>query len=336
MAPGDVRKSFQDLVSADRKKKQHEALASQLLGKGRRTSTPTTGRVTGPGASLASRVGVIKRSASVAPKPSINGQWTHDLHDLRGGRPRMSTLRTQSTSKLERENRLQSSLHDGPGSQVNIRSSGNNGQLSIRGLASNGPYVVMASNFASGTTAADIESAMAPIGLSPDGEQCITRCRILTSTPTVLAEIEFSDRHAAENVIATFNGQKADGRVLYVYMKPGGPTPIRNERPAKPTPAPREDTPPPVNDEVMEDTSDLVIVDTVGDRQNDPRNESGRLDSRDDRRDGSYQDGRYGYDERGSSYSSRGRGGRSGRPDYGPPRQPRSYDDRGYGPRRRY
>ena len=72
--------------------------------------------------------------------------------------------------------------------------------LSIRGLA--GPYVVMGSNFAPGTTAADIESAM----VSSDGE--MQSCRIITSTPTVIAEMVFVDKHSAESVVATFNNKK--------------------------------------------------------------------------------------------------------------------------------
>lgn len=74
------------------------------------------------------------------------------------------------------------------------------GGLSIRGLA--GPYVVMASNFAPGTTAADIESAM----VSSVGE--MQSCRIITSTPTVMAEMAFAEKQSADNVIATFNNQK--------------------------------------------------------------------------------------------------------------------------------
>lgn len=82
--------------------------------------------------------------------------------------------------------------------------------MSIRGMASsnNGPFVVMASNFAPGTTAADIESAMAPVG----GE--IMQCRLLSARPTVLCEIVFKDREGAENVINTFNNQKVSASAV--------------------------------------------------------------------------------------------------------------------------
>lgn len=88
--------------------------------------------------------------------------------------------------------------------------------ISIRGLA--GPAVVIGSNFAPGTTAADIQSAMEPVG----GQ--IQSCRVITARPTVIAEVVFNDRAGAEAVIETFNNQKADGRLLHIYLKtgPGG------------------------------------------------------------------------------------------------------------------
>lgn len=73
-------------------------------------------------------------------------------------------------------------------------------EISIRGIA--GPYVVVASNFAPGTTAADIESAMVPSG----GE--LQSCRIITAAPTVMAEMIFGEKRNAETVIDTFNNKK--------------------------------------------------------------------------------------------------------------------------------
>ena len=71
--------------------------------------------------------------------------------------------------------------------------------MTIRGLA--GPFVVMAQNFAPGTTAADIESAMTPVG------GIVTSCRVLKQHPIVIAEIVFESKEGADNVIATFNNQ---------------------------------------------------------------------------------------------------------------------------------
>ena len=73
-------------------------------------------------------------------------------------------------------------------------------EISIRGAA--GPYVVIASNFAPGTTAADIESAMVP------STSEVTSCRIITSAPTVMAEIVFTEKQSAQQVIDTFNNKK--------------------------------------------------------------------------------------------------------------------------------
>lgn len=85
--------------------------------------------------------------------------------------------------------------------------------MNIRGLA--GPYTVMGSNFAPGTTSADIRSAMEPVG----GE--MVSCKVVMASPTVIAEMVFVEKTGAECVIATFNNQKADGRILHIYAKTG-------------------------------------------------------------------------------------------------------------------
>lgn len=71
--------------------------------------------------------------------------------------------------------------------------------MSIRGLA--GPFVVAAENFANGTTAADIESAVAPVG------GIVQSCRIMRTQPIVKAEITFESREGAERVISFFDGK---------------------------------------------------------------------------------------------------------------------------------
>lgn len=81
-----------------------------------------------------------------------------------------------------------------------VASRGLGEEISIRGTA--GPYVVLGSNFAPGTTAADIESAMVPNGSE------MQSCRIISSTPTVIAEMVFAEKHNAESVISTFNNKK--------------------------------------------------------------------------------------------------------------------------------
>lgn len=74
-------------------------------------------------------------------------------------------------------------------------------EISFKGAAS-GPYVVVAQNFAPGTTAEDIQSVMQSVG----GD--ITSCKLVASNPTVIAEMVFVERSGAEKVIDTFNGKK--------------------------------------------------------------------------------------------------------------------------------
>lgn len=63
-------------------------------------------------------------------------------------------------------------------------------------------YTVIGSNFAPGTTAADIEYALS--------ETCgkMQDCRIISESPLVVAEMVFTDRLRAENVIAAFDNKK--------------------------------------------------------------------------------------------------------------------------------
>lgn len=105
--------------------------------------------------------------------------------------------------RLARNDRIHGAVaskppHNGVSRQNNM--SGTDEEISIRGLA--GPYVVIGNNFAPGTTAADIESAMIPSG----GE--MQSCKIIAISPTVMAEMVFAEKANAENVIATFNNKK--------------------------------------------------------------------------------------------------------------------------------
>ena len=140
-------------------------------------------------------------------KSNINGKWGHDLHQTTNARPsRFPTLaRSQSSSALDRHDRalasLQSQLSKGAEeSQVNIVRDAKSDNIPIKGMA--GPYIVVASNFAPGTTAADIESVMSGVG----GQ--MLNCRLISASPTVMAEMQFSDKDGAETVISTFNNKK--------------------------------------------------------------------------------------------------------------------------------
>ncbi|KAI9846785.1 MAG: hypothetical protein M1837_003634 [Sclerophora amabilis] len=214
--------SFDDIIQADRRRRKNETLANNILGQRRRASAPGAGVGNRQKPSLASRVGVSKQSSTAAlpkTKANINNQWSHDLHRLNNPQAsRVSALPVRSNSaRVTRDNRLFAALTseaslNGSSDQLNVRGSSG---MTIRGAA--GPFTVLATNFAPGTTADDIEAAIAPI---TDEFQS---CRLISAHPTVIAEIVFPVKAEAEKIIATFNNQKADGRLLHVYMKNGVP-----------------------------------------------------------------------------------------------------------------
>lgn len=147
------------------------------------------------------------------PSGNVDGEWTHDLHDsvnhhhhhrsspaldarVSHARPRPGPNRATTS---QRNSRLASALDNMNVDQVNVLrgpSAGGMG-MSIRGLA--GPFVVLGQNFAPGTTAADIESAVTPIG----GE--MVSCKILKTCPFLMVEMVFVSREGGERVIETFN-----------------------------------------------------------------------------------------------------------------------------------
>ncbi|KAI0005716.1 hypothetical protein F4779DRAFT_44213 [Xylariaceae sp. FL0662B] len=236
---------FEKIINAGRERKKNEALAARIFSrdKQRRASAPTRSPV---GGSLASRVGVKKRVSSAAripPAGDINGDWTHDLHKPHGknvktskpkpnslaarihapgttipkARPAPSNARPSRTAKLANAYTRADASPTTAQQQMNVRPAPTQpvGQgMTIRGLA--GPFAVLAQNFAPGTTAADIESAMTPVG------GLVSSCRLVKSRPIVIAEVVFESKEGADRVIQTFNNQTADGRTLHVYMKPGG------------------------------------------------------------------------------------------------------------------
>ena len=65
---------------------------------------------------------------------------------------------------------------------------------------------MVGSNFAPGTTSADIRSATEAIA----GE--MISCVLITSNPTVIAEMVFAEKGAAEKLIDALNNQKVGFR----------------------------------------------------------------------------------------------------------------------------
>ncbi|KAI8936879.1 hypothetical protein NX059_006114 [Plenodomus lindquistii] len=281
--------NFASFVKDAREKKKNEVLAQQFLGRGRKTAASGAGLASKPRAdsqkpSLLSRIsgaGVQKRSASakpnLQPSTSIDGKWQHDLHKLNnpsgappaGGR-NARLNRTASASQVDRNSRTYDKFASVLNKGTNARG-GDAPGFSIRGVASGGPYTVIASNFALGTTAADIEAVMSPVGGETLG------CRLISAAPTVMVELQFADKQGAENVIATFNNQKADGRLLYVYMKDvPASTHLAHSRP------------PPARLAQSADDMDMDIDTNAGARA------------------GSFQDGRFGFGEGGRRDPPRG------------------------------
>ncbi|PGH16722.1 hypothetical protein AJ79_01595 [Helicocarpus griseus UAMH5409] len=204
MAAGKEAVSFDEIIQAARERRKKQALTDKFFENKRRSSAPAPGsgsgarstpgsllnRVSVPG-NLASRAGVGKKSAPAASRKQA----------------------TAAPSRPSKQNRMLDDLITGNG-QAKVQDRGPG--ISIKGVAS-GPCVVLGSNFAPGTTAADIESALEPVGGAMLG------CRIVSMHPVVAAEMIFEERSGAESVVARFNNQKADGRILHVRIKPGPP-----------------------------------------------------------------------------------------------------------------
>ncbi|KAI1751453.1 hypothetical protein F4782DRAFT_504995 [Xylaria castorea] len=232
---------FEKIINEGRERKRNEELAARIFSRDgqRRASAPLR---PGTGGSLASRVGVKKRMSSGArvPAGNINGDWTHDLHNTQDGRrpraqqpapnslaarvhaPGTAPPKARPTPQNTRPNRItklanafsRAAASSNHAQQMNVAESNQGRGITIKGLA--GPFAVLAQNLAPGTTAADIESALTPVG------GLITSCRLVKTHPIVIAEIVFESKEGADRVIERFDQQTADGRTLSVYMKPGG------------------------------------------------------------------------------------------------------------------
>ncbi|RKU43578.1 hypothetical protein DL546_005081 [Coniochaeta pulveracea] len=312
---------FQAAIDQAREKKKHEALAAKIFG--RSTNSPSTTpnrRSSAPaaGGSLASRVGVKKnrappsgpraaqpkakleapsRSNTSSPRPNSLANRITDPSRPQpsppaGPKPRGQQRRAAQVAQALIRTELQQNNHHhhAPPPVHNTQNAGFNKGISIRGLA--GPFVVMAQNFAPGTTAADIESAMTPIG------GLVMSCRLLKTSPIVIAEIVFESKEGADAVIARFNNQTADGRLLHVYHKVGAPSaPLPASRSA---PAPQ----PPSAPRAQRDRDDMVIDGSMG--FDDPQDPSYVIDTQGTRGADSYRPS-------GGLYSDRIVPGRSGR-----------------------
>lgn len=145
------------------------------------------------------------RAAGKPPVGNVDAEWTHDLY-ANNGNGGANIPRGPRAQRQNRNDRLHSALNGSASSpalnsQFNIVGTHKPaGNISIRGVAS-GPFMVVAKNLAQGTTVADIESAMTPIG------GVVLSCRLIAERPKVIAEIAFETKEGAENVVDTLNNQ---------------------------------------------------------------------------------------------------------------------------------
>lgn len=161
---------------------------------------------------------ILQRTVSTSAKPAratakpspgnVDAEWTHDLHALNNpaaAKAAQLPPRGPKAARGTRNDRLYNALNGSASSpalngQFNIVGTAKTSAgISIRGLA--GPYIVMAKNLAPGTTAADIESAMTPVG------GVVLGCRLVAERPKVIAELIFETKEGADNVVETFNNQ---------------------------------------------------------------------------------------------------------------------------------
>ncbi|CAI7565991.1 unnamed protein product [Penicillium glandicola] len=211
--------SFDDIIQADRQKKKQEDLANQLLGKNRRSSAPGSGSGAGrkaqiktqnakPG-SLASRIGVAKRSASATVQPKNKPAPNTNTNRTRGQAGKKDRVNAGQVQAALQSGNGQGNTRSGIVAQNSRLSGGSN--MTIKGAS--GPFIVVGRNFAPGTTAADIQSALEPI-TGP-----MLSCQIVASQPSVVAEFAYAEKVAAELVVANFHNQRADGRLLTMTLK---------------------------------------------------------------------------------------------------------------------
>jgi hypothetical protein len=89
-----------------------------------------------------------------------------------------------------------------------------------------GPRVVVAINFAPGTTAADIMASMRHTSINDNGQQGLISCHIISTQPVVIAELIVTERTIADRLVSTYNNQLADGRYLTLYLSPQTELPL--------------------------------------------------------------------------------------------------------------
>ncbi|KAF2663990.1 hypothetical protein BT63DRAFT_418861 [Microthyrium microscopicum] len=205
--------SLEAMIKDAREKKKNEALAAKIFG---RSTTPNSRN---GGANMASRAGVQKVQVALHFSSRSSTMLIFNQRS-QSAKPVLTRAVSSSTGRQPRRNNVH------PLARRPVTNSDNDQktwpaskELNIKGMGS-GIAIVHAENFAPGTTAADIEAVMAP-------EAGIVSCSIKVHKPTVIAEIVCTNVDLAHTIANKFNGKKADGRLLHVYL-PNQTHAIRN------------------------------------------------------------------------------------------------------------
>ncbi|KPI45193.1 uncharacterized protein AB675_2490 [Cyphellophora attinorum] len=334
---------FNQMIQADRARRKNEQLAANIFGRNRSKQNDggKVNRSASNSPSLASRIGIAKRTPSTTSNSSQGNPF----------RPALNRNSSSQAQQRDRANRISHAL-DASNTSTSQRPTSKSGGLSIKGKA--GPWTVVATNFAPGTTAADIEASISHTAVDDDGQQGLISCHITSTQPVVTAEFVLTERTIADRIISTYNNQLADGRYLKLQLqKPQAQSkePSHPPKATQPSPSPRHDT------ELYSEDADMLSPDdvapgstqaTAGNTTEPSRYDSDREDAaasrdrrdretrRDDPRDDHHRDGPPRSPPRDDRDMRRG----------GPPREhdrdrdmmrdrERRYDDRGGGYDRR-
>lgn len=182
---GEIGKGFNDFLQKDRKRKQNEELASQIFKRPAKAGASRS-------PSLASRVGVQKRP--------LNRRAVSENITLPTQQKRVQRIASALSHMTSRDDVSFNATRNNPKKPM--------AELSIRGKGDT--ITVIAQNFGAGTTISDIESVMAP-----DPSQCLLSSRLISASPTVMAELTFGSRPAAEAVVERFNNQRVRSLVYF-------------------------------------------------------------------------------------------------------------------------
>ncbi|KAI5301703.1 hypothetical protein KEM56_001448 [Ascosphaera pollenicola] len=232
MAPKkDPAVSFEDIIKKARERRKHQQFTTEFFQRTRQKKSQPGAGVGGSGGgkaafnprSLENRISSASgnkhnRVHKARTAPQVNGNVTSAFvpkgpipkgprHDNK-----RQAMRNQQRAQMTPASSATAGTFSQP-FQAQPQAPQPQASFSIRGAAS-GPCTVLGSNFAPGTTAADIQSAF-----EPEGGPMLS-CVLVNTYPMVVAEMVFAERAGAEAIVAKFNNQKADGRILHIRISP--------------------------------------------------------------------------------------------------------------------